>query len=211
MKVKMLISYKGENYPVIPKDEILKIRVLDNIFTRHQVVEGRFSGLFVPFECFIEVVPTEPTYSAADVEQLQHNAVRLQRENKELQNRVKHKKVVLPKEVAEAIVCCEAEGLDRAAIPFLLSVIEKLFRDYSRQVLNALDVIKEYATSSDDKLNLLTALVDDFTFEEQINREQRLRSDLQKLFTGWEGSGRLSELAKDADRLLENHFSEIKN
>lgn len=224
MKVKMLIGFKVSETLVILKDELLEVREFDApLFgKKYQVIDGQFSGIFVPEQYFIRI-SEERSYSSAEyrkletelkvakedeeravaaADQLQDNVIQLQRELTEAREA---KKVVLPREVAEAIEEAKKEFSDD-----LDFIAWKIAHDREPFDSKAVELLKNRA-SQFSFFDLVDAIRYSYTVEEPeqpIDREQRLRLDLQQLFSSWEGGGRIRELAKDADELLTDYFSE---
>ena len=87
----------------------------------------------------------------------------------------KVEKVPLPKEIAEAINVCEEAGISKFGIITLMDRVSSLFRDYSKPVLDALTVIRDYAwrnIGGGDRL--LNALVNGYTVEEPTVEDKLL-------------------------------------
>lgn len=159
-----------------------------------QIVNGVFSGLFIPLENAIEV-PSERTYTQAEWDRLLEDCsdVRKQR-NKVLDDLASHaqtlvdmqdelnasrKKVELPRDVAEAIEFLRNVNISGFRIVALSDQTPMLGGDYSSQVIEALKVIQSYPLG--DKI--LAALVNGYTIEQ--TPEERLYAKVKELFNDW--------------------------
>jgi hypothetical protein len=154
----------------------------------------------------IDTLETELKISTEDEERavvaadrLTDNVVHLQRELTEVR---KGKKVVLPKEIAEAMKKLEAVGhtVDEAA--WLIA------HGGRADATDAEGTLNNYAIKKDGFIQLVNALQYGYTIEEPIDHEQRLRIDIERLVTTWDGRSRY-ELNKDVAERITDYFTEI--
>lgn len=90
----------------------------------------------------------------------------------------------LPLEVAEAIITCAAAGIPNYRIIGFCEVTGRLFRDFDRATINALDTIKMYKNTSDEcEEKLFRALVLGYTVEQTL--QQRINEGVSALARVW--------------------------
>lgn len=162
----------------------------------------------------VDQLKRELDESRADELLATKSADRLSTENDALRAQLKAKKVVLPRDVAEAIDKLRRQdeiwNVKYGRNFSLLDNVNQALR--GKHGSKFINIIAEWIVEDRERRDILvSALVNGYTVEEPIDRDQRLRLDIQELFANWQGGGRITELAKDADRLLENHFSETAN
>ncbi|MGO4369348.1 hypothetical protein AB4Z21_00875 [Paenibacillus sp. MCAF20] len=149
--------------------------------------------------------------SVEAADRLQDNAILLERENKRLMDEVDEareaKKVMLPRDVAEAI---EQEKRSHGGDCDYLAW--HIARDRNETDSDTIALLKNRAAGSDKEafINLVLALKYGYTIEQpEIDREQRLRLDVRQLMDTWDGRSK-RELVENVDELLSDYFEEIK-
>ena len=161
----------------------------------YQVISGTYSGQEIP-QSYAVTIPKEKLYTEQQYEQLknqlqfaQESAVSAVEERQLLQEEINailaDKKVILPRGVAEAIERCEREGMTKYGIVANLQIIQYLFRDYPREILDDLQTIKQFAaerawTNVDI---LMLALVNGYTIEE--SPQERIKRGVQEIYEKW--------------------------
>lgn len=132
------------------------------------------------------------------VDRLIKNVVELQRELVEARE---GKKVVLTREEADALEQFKKERMNQADyLAWLIPQNNSIRSEAHRTLWDS--------ANSRRFLVLVNALQYSYTVEEPIDHEQRLRIELEKLITTWDGRSRYT-LNKDIGELLTDHFQEI--
>ncbi|CAM3365942.1 DUF1642 domain-containing protein [Paenibacillus lupini] len=155
-------------------------------------------------ETELKIATEDEERAVAAADRLTENVAKLYVEKQEFENQMNALRVpvVLPKEIAEAMNKLEAVGhtVDEAA--WLIAHGGRADATEAEGTLN------KYALRKNGFIQLVNALQYGYTVEEPINHEQRLRIELEKLITTWDGLSRYT-LNKDVGELLTDHFQEI--
>ncbi|WP_307205636.1 hypothetical protein [Paenibacillus harenae] len=151
----------------------------------------------------LRVAQDDEKRAVAAADRLEDNVIQLQRENKRLMDEVdearKANKVMLPREVAEALDFFKNEGVDADAV--------MRWVECNADGKN-IDIIKRFIRHGKG-YDIARAFVNGYTVEHpEIDREQQLRLDVRQLMDSWDGR-RKRELVENVDELLTDYFKEI--
>lgn len=141
----------------------------------------------------LEEARADEKRAVANADRLHDNIVNLSGECRRLERELEAardaKKVVLPREVAEAIAVCKQYEMSEYGILCNINTIPQHFRDFPENVLNALKKIRSFTheitraeTEETGTEVLLEALVNGYTVEEPADEESTIEDILKDRF-----------------------------
>jgi GGDEF domain-containing protein len=150
-------------------------------------------------ETELKIAMEDEVRAVAAVDRLTDNVVQLQQELSEARN---DRKIVVTAKVAEAI---EHYRRRNVLTLYNLPQIELLAKAKNNNNEHAAVLAEHIFYRGYNEYFL--AIINGYTVEEPINHEQRLRIELAKLITTWDGRSRYT-LNKDINEALNDYFQE---
>jgi hypothetical protein len=145
----------------------------------------------------LKIATEDEERAVAAADRLTENVAQMQRD---LIAEREGKKVSLPPKIIFAIEWLRTRGLSNEEIYELSTTPE--------DGVHASNLNQWSDTGPGDGNILMAALVNGYTVEEPIDHEQRLRIDIERLVTTWDGRSRY-ELNKDLAERITDYFTEI--